>query len=622
MGTSCGCASSRAEPSRLDVEVMRGRLRRPSSETKVRVVPREGALFARLLRIAFVLALAVFAVVLGALSLVEYEVLRDHVDSLSVDRDADVTAGEFDRLVWRLRAFAVALGASACLLVRFGETLDRRSSAVLVQWWSALRASPGALQAWARSESSATLGALAIVLVTGVVLRIASLDVPMRYDEAATYNGFVGKPLYIGLANYSVPNNHLFHTLLANISVTTFGNHPWSLRLPAFLAGVALIPLAFAFARHVYGRTAALITAALVATSSTLVEYSTNARGYTLVAVFTLGALLAAARVIDTGSLGAWAAVGVCGVLGLYTVPTMLYALGGVFVWITASLLARGRPVRDVARAVGGCVAFVIAGTALLYVPVFAASGVGSVTSNDVVAPLDVASFVGELPAHVRATLDTWGRDLPLGVSLALLIGVVGSVALGRRASRYGLPPLLAMFVWIVPLLALQRVVPFTRVWLFLVPVAFATSAGFYGWLLDRTRIGYRLGEIAAVAVAAIGSWLLISNDSVSRSTETGALPDGVAIAEYLERTLRPGDSVLAVGSDAILQYYLERDGYEGVSAIWSNPGRRVVVVVNRVRGDQTLEGVLGELPAGLELRRPVLLRSWPRARVYLVRTA
>ena len=92
-----------------------------------------------------------------------------------------------------------------------------------------------------------------------------------------------------------------------------------------------------------------LLAAALVAASSTLVEYSTNARGYTLVALATVLVFLAAARALDRDSVGAWAVVAVVGALGLYAVPIMVYPLGGVFVWILVVRLARA------AAAVGRC---------------------------------------------------------------------------------------------------------------------------------------------------------------------------------------------------------------------------------------------------------------------------
>ena len=78
-----------------------------------------------------------------------------------------------------------------------------------------------------------------------------------------------------------------------------FGNEVWAIRLPALVAGIALVPATFAFARVLYGRAAGLLAAAFVAASSTLVEYSTNARGYTLVALATVLVFIAAARALE-----------------------------------------------------------------------------------------------------------------------------------------------------------------------------------------------------------------------------------------------------------------------------------------------------------------------------------
>src|SRR5205807_1142091 len=82
---------------------------------------------------------------------------------------------------------------------------------------------------------------------------------------AATYLFYVRKPPLYGLVSYTLPNNHVFHTLLVSVSTFLFGDHPWAIRLPAFLAGVAMIPLAFAAARRIHGDAAGLITAAFVA---------------------------------------------------------------------------------------------------------------------------------------------------------------------------------------------------------------------------------------------------------------------------------------------------------------------------------------------------------------------
>src|SRR5207253_11250661 len=112
-----------------------------------------------------------------------------------------------------------------------------------------------------------------IVLAIGAALRVLYLAQPIRYDEAVTYMYFVRLPWAEALSTYTYPNNHLFHTLLAKASVTVFGNSPWALRLPAFFAGVLVVPASYLTIRALYGARAALIAAGLVASSGVLILY-------------------------------------------------------------------------------------------------------------------------------------------------------------------------------------------------------------------------------------------------------------------------------------------------------------------------------------------------------------
>src|SRR5450631_3222237 len=50
--------------------------------------------------------------------------------------------------------------------------------------------------------------------IFAVVLRIAHLRQPMRYDEAWTFVHYASQPLSVALSDYSFPNNHVFHSLL------------------------------------------------------------------------------------------------------------------------------------------------------------------------------------------------------------------------------------------------------------------------------------------------------------------------------------------------------------------------------------------------------------------------
>jgi hypothetical protein len=597
-------------------------VRRDPRHGEANVSPESGrsALTARIVRLVAVCLLVTVAVVAFVLSLIPYETLKDHVDAFSVDRDANVSRAEFADIVARLRILAAGLTVLSIGLVAAGRTVDRATATVFSGWWGAARSSGGRLRAWVVSEPAVCLVALGVAIVSALVVRLAFLDVPLRYDEATTYDNYVSKPLYVALANYSAPNNQLLHTFLAKVSVTVFGNATWAIRLPALLAGLALIPATYAFARSFYRESAALLAAALVASSSTLVEYSTNARGYTLVALLTLIAFLAAARVLDDDSLTAWAVLAVACALGLYAVPIMLYPAGGVFLWLLLSQVARHRPLAPFVRRLLWCGLATLVLTLLLYAPVFAASGVRSVTSNEFVRPDSWSAFFDRLPGHLWDTAGTWRRDLPVAVAVALAVGLVASLVLTSRVSRFPVPPLAAIVVWTVPVLVAQRVVPFTRVWLFLVPLVLAAVAGLYGWLFDRSRYGIRVAGGVAILVAVGASWLVVSADSVRKSRETGALLDAEPVSAYLSQEVRPGDRILATGSDTILEYYLGRDGIAAGPLLYTDRvPRRIFVVVN-VLGNQTVGELVRELgPARRRVGAPRLVRRYPSALVYLL---
>jgi len=149
--------------------------------------------------------------------------------------------------------------------------------------------------------------------------------------------------------------------------------------------------------------------------------------------------------------------------------------------------------------------------------------------------------------------------------------------------------------------------------------MAATTTAGVYGWMLERRAWAARAGPVLAAAVAVVGSLLVLSADSVRTSRETGALLDAPAIATLLADRVEPGDRILATGSDTILEYYLERKGVDAGPLLYTDQqAARTFIVVNTL-GGQTLDDLLAELDVRDELRPPELLRDFDSGRVYLV---
>ena len=76
------------------------------------------------------------------------------------------------------------------------------------------------------------LKVMAAIVTVGLFLRIYHLDVPMRYDEAYTFNEYATRSTYDAVSLYTFPNNHLFHTLLVHVAVRLFGDSPQSCDSP------------------------------------------------------------------------------------------------------------------------------------------------------------------------------------------------------------------------------------------------------------------------------------------------------------------------------------------------------------------------------------------------------
>ena len=129
---------------------------------------------------------------------------------------------------------------------------------------------------------------LGLLTLIGAVLRIFLINQPIQYDEAYTFIHYASQSLAAILANYSAPNNHIFHTILVALAYQVLGASPWILRLPALSAGILMVPAAYLAARRFYSEYQSLAAAAALAITPLLIAYSANGRGYTLLTLFAL----------------------------------------------------------------------------------------------------------------------------------------------------------------------------------------------------------------------------------------------------------------------------------------------------------------------------------------------
>jgi len=565
--------------------------------------------------------------VLLGISFLPFEFAKVKIDALAPNQNAEFfTASFFERMVLWSRFMGVTLFFFSCILCISKRWAQHYISEILISFSSFLGELTQRFNQIVRKEDRIHLYALFIILLLGIAVRLCFLYQPIRYDEAATFLYYASQPLYTGLSNWSAPNNHIFHTFLVHLAYFFLGNRTWVIRLPALFAGILLIPASYTVIRIFYNKYAALLTAGVVASSSALVEYSTNARGYTLLCLIFLLILGLGKYLTQRRNSAVWFLFVILSVLGFYTIPIMLYPFGIVIIWLLLSIIFRDTklPCRFLLKRLFCSLIIVALLTFVVYVPVFAMKGFRSVIATS----QSWSYFTAEFAPFFSSIWNQWNRDIPTVISFLFIIGFFVSLVFHKQlTNNHGVPIILAVVIWLVPILILRRVPPFRRIWLFLLPLYIGISSSGVSYLLRLTesKIDNYKSIVSASLAIILSFWLslnVVYTRSVYYSNETGTLRDAEAITTFLKNYLEPEDRVLAVQpSDAPLRYYF--DVYQVSSKYLSSDldsSHRILVLVNESH-HQTLRGILDK--AGLlktSLSVPQVIQRYESATLYDVR--
>ena len=517
-----------------------------------------------LLIIIVLLATLGFALLGISYCLPPFELVKAQIDPFAIDGSADAFAvALLEQIVVRLRFVGIALLLVSGLLYVGRRQAQQHVSTMLTSLFHFLRELAQHFKEAVRKEDKTHLSAFLMILLLAIAVRLFFLFQPIRSDEAYTFMVYASRPLYFGLSAYS-PNNHLFHTLLVHVAYLLLGNRPWVIRLPALVAGILLVPASYMVTRILYNKHAALLTAGFVASSSALILYSTNARGYTLICLIFLLILALGAYLTQSRNSAAWLLFAVLSALGFYTSPIMLYPFGIVVIWLFLSIifqntnLSRSLLLKDL------FISLIIAALLILmlYAPVVVISGLKSVVANRFVVSISWSDFVALWPPSLGSVWNLWNIDIPTGISFLLVIGFFTSLVFHRRLTGYGVPIILAVVIWLVLILLVQRVVPYSRVWLFLLPLYITLASSGVSYLLKpvESKISHHKSAILAILAITLSFWLSLNGihrQSVYYSNEGGTSKDAEAITVFLKDYVNPGDRVLAVGSAGPpLKYY------------------------------------------------------------------
>ncbi len=385
---------------------------------------------------------------------------------------------------------------------------------------------------------------LGFAIVLGVGLRSYFMASSMTYDESYTFLTYVNRN-WGNVFNYSMPNNHIFHTILVKISTLIWGAHPLTIRLPSFLAGIVSIPLVFVLSRKIMGGEKYGVGAVLLAVTPYMIYYSANARGYTIIVCLSLVMICLGLECVDNPTLAKSVLIAAIASIGIYTIPTMVFPVAGVYLWVVCLCCLRRYELKNIVnRFIIPVSIFTVIFVIILYIPVvlITNNGINSIISNRFVTPQEYGVFFNELIPHICSTFISLTRNVPNVVISVFFMFVMFGLLKSIINKNYKILLLLpCMIVGSSVILILKHRIPFGRTWIFFIPVFIIVAEyGFYQLL--NTFPEYMKNTVISVliSVCIIVSFNVFSGKTFIRDSNTSL----ALVSLHLKRVINKNDTI------------------------------------------------------------------------------
>ena len=362
-----------------------------------------------------------------------------------------------------------------------------------------------------------------------------------QYDEAFTFYSYVQTNPLLTIANYSYPNNHIFHSLLVQISTFLFGDNLIAIRLPAFIVGVLLLPLGYIFFKRVLNRNIALLGLAIISVAPPLVEYSVNARGYTLISCCFLLLLLFSLKKQSNRFDLLWMMI--IAVIGFHTIPVFLYPFSIAMLWLWMN--REKKALKDILIIISGTAL----GSMIMYTPVLIYSGLNSLAGNSFIAPESYSVILKNLKS-LPLNFSTWisgGYGIPF-----LILALLGMTSVFFKSNKKLRALLFSTLIGILLILLLTQKTPPTRVWIFLAfiwtPILLAPLR-----FIKMHKVAFIVLSLLFSIVGMVNTFQYIKDKHLT--------PDFKRISLALKPLIKVGDQIIAkLPLDYPLEYYLNKN--------------------------------------------------------------
>jgi 4-amino-4-deoxy-L-arabinose transferase-like glycosyltransferase len=198
------------------------------------------------------------------------------------------------------------------------------------------------MRRWVAARSTAFWIVAGLTLLAAA-LRFATLGVQSyHHDEVVTASRILRADFWhamdaVGFSESAPP----LYYALAWVWTQVTGTGEYGLRSLSAVAGVATVPVAYAFVAELRDRRAGIAAAALVAVNPMLLWYSQEARAYALLVLFCAVSALFFVRALDRGGRREFACWGVFSALALGTHYFAVFPVAAEAIWLLRKRSAR-----------------------------------------------------------------------------------------------------------------------------------------------------------------------------------------------------------------------------------------------------------------------------------------
>ena len=400
---------------------------------------------------------------------------------------------------------------------------------------------------------------LCIVLLIILYTCYMVVEIPDS-DEVGMYILFTHHGLIYSATQWVAPGNHVFYLVLSSIVDSITGNTLLGIRGVSYIFAVvnAILFYKLLTERITTDKSLRVIATLGYGLINGVSKYSVRGRGYTLCNFFTICSIYLVIKLISEKECKRYLiGLVVCFAFGLYTVPTFVYSI----IPLVLYLLIHCFVIKDYRLLKELAISGVLTGAAVfcLYLPIFICLGLRSLypeiqeqsfslsvgiqaMKSFLADPLETvgvgiarylsisSEYTGSIPiskvfnglgnelADIACFVTYGGRITVLNILLLILsltgiISVVKESVLARISLLY--------MICVVPLMIVQRVLPFYRVYLYLaVPVSIGLGY-FVSFIIKRTRRIHSRTVIVMTAVF-LGFQIVWSVYGLSPDRQTG----------------------------------------------------------------------------------------------------